>query len=123
MKSDVRQSTNGKIRDLIEDAYKRELAEFVLMESPVEGVAGFEENILERLSRPLLNKAECAWNRPYRDSYLHRLFAPPARNKEPNDVEKYCPALCVPAKETAWPCPAVLSLTPAKLWFFRPRRG
>lgn len=31
-----------------EDAYKRELAEFVLMESPVEGVAGFEENILEK---------------------------------------------------------------------------
>lgn len=79
------------------------------MESPVEGVAGFEENILERLSRPLLNNAECVWNHPYRDSYPHSgpvLFAPAARNKEPADDEKYCPVVDVAPKEAAWRCPA-----------------
>lgn len=39
------------------------------------------------------------------------------RNKEPAGVEKYCPAIDVPPKETAWRCPAlaVLSLITTKL--------
>lgn len=36
---------------MLGDTNKRELAEFVLMESPVEGVAGFGENILKNQQR------------------------------------------------------------------------